>query len=81
MLFREIVGQLNCHLSNKLQIYNQFVSSCSTEKKTRIGRSIKISERGGRLVCFAAKFIWSFKTFNKSNYEKHSPIRWLQNWK
>ena len=38
-----------------LQIYNQLVSSFSTEKKARTRRSIKISEWGGRIVCRAAK--------------------------
>ena len=54
MSFRKIAGQLNFHLSNALLIFNQFVSSCSTEKKTRTARSLKISKRGGRIVCRAA---------------------------
>ena len=52
--YRKIAGQLNCHLSNALYIYIQFVSSCYTEKKERTGRSIKISEKGGMIVCRAA---------------------------
>ena len=54
MSFRKIAMQLDCHLSNALLIHNQFVSSCSTEKKARTGRSIKISIRGGKIVCRAA---------------------------
>ena len=38
-------------------MYNQFVLSCSTEKKARTGRSIKISETGGRIVCRVANML------------------------
>ena len=38
----------------KFVICNQLVSSCSTEKTARTGRSFKISERGGRIVCLVA---------------------------
>ena len=41
-------------IQNALKISNQFVSSCSTEEKARTGRSIKISERGVRIVGRAA---------------------------
>ena len=51
MSFLRIAGQLNCHLSNALYIYNRFVSSCSTEKKERTGCSIKMSKRGVMIVC------------------------------
>ena len=54
MSFRKIEGQLNCHLSNALYIYNQFVTSCSTEKKERTGRSLTIRKKGGRIVRRAA---------------------------
>ena len=53
MSFRKIGGQLNFHLSNAAYIYNQFVSSCSTEKKARTGHSIEAGERGGKIVCHA----------------------------
>ena len=37
-------------------MYKQFVSSGSIEKKARTGRSIKISERGERIVEEELKF-------------------------
>ena len=54
MSFHKSAGKLNFHLSTTLKIYNQFVSSCSTKKKTRTELSIQINERGRRIVSHAA---------------------------
>ena len=54
MSFCKIAGQLNYHLSTAQYIYNQFASSFSTEKKAKTGHSIKMSERGVRIVCRAS---------------------------
>ena len=58
----KIAGQLNCHLSNVLEIYIQFVSSCSTENKAGTGRSIQISERGGKTTETTERMLYYLKS-------------------
>jgi len=65
MPFRRIVWQLNFYPSNALYFYNKFVSSGSIEKKTRTGRSIKISAWVERIVCAAKSLDLNFKRIVK----------------
>ena len=47
MSIPKMAGQLNCHLSSALYIYNKFALSYSTEKKQELGVQLKSVKREG----------------------------------